>query len=288
MASNKNFGRQYRLACGPAGGEGFEIGEVTAETPVPLHIAFSLQKSDLTTQNTGKVTVWNMNKIHRSVLEQDDCVLSLRAGYGSRLNLIFAGIVSFVSTVMEGADRMTEIELVDNLIQLRDTYVSISYRGKVNWKIIVEDVAAQMGVVVSYSYNAEFVDIPNGYSYVGKAKNILDKACDCCGLTWSVQNGVLQIKKPGDVMNREVYVLSAETGMIGSPERVVVSDSDGTGKKQLGWDVEYLLNGAINIDDFVKLESQNVSGYFRVYSLQMQGDNISGDWLCKARLLEVK
>lgn len=288
MASVKNFDRQYRLACGPAGGDGFEIGEITPELPVPLHITFALQKTDLTTQNTGKVTIWNLNKIHRSVLEQDDCVLSLRAGYGTRLHLIFAGIVSFATTTIEGADRMTEIELVDNLVQIRDTYVTISYRGKVNWKTIIEDVAGQMGVVVSYSYNAEFVDIPNGYSYVGQGKNILDKGCECCGLTWSIQNGVLQIKKPGDVMNREVYILSADSGLIGTPERVVVSDSDSSGEKQMGWDVQYFLNGAINIDDYVRLESKEVTGYFRVYSLDIQGDNISGDWLCKARLLEVK
>ena len=51
---------------------------------------------------------------------------------------------------------------------------------------------------------------------------------------------------------------------------------------------EYLMNGAINIDDYVKLESELVKGYFRVYSLEIAGDNVSGDWTCRARLLEVK
>ena len=51
--------------------------------------------------------------------------------------------------------------------------------------------------------------------------------------------------------------------------------------------MEYFLNGAINIDDYVKLESDTVTGYFRVYSLEISGDNVSGDWICKARLLEV-
>lgn len=45
---------------------------------------------------------------------------------------------------------------------------------------------------------------------------------------------------------------------------------------------------AINIDDFVRVESETVKGYFRVYSLDIEGDNVSGDWKCKARLLEVK
>ena len=173
------------------------------------------------------------------------------------------------------------------LIEVRDTFVSIAYSGTVNWKVIMDDVAAQMGVAVTYAYNAKFADIPNGFSFVGKAKDIISKGCKCCGLAWSLQNGVMQIKRPGDVMSREVYVLSSESGLLGIPARVTEAESQGTIKAQVGWDVEYLLNGAIHIDDFVRLESNLVSGYFRVYSIEMTGDNVSGDWICKARLKEV-
>ncbi len=284
MQSLNNFDRQYRLSVGKAGGTGFEIGD----GDTPLHVNFSIQKSDLETQNTAKVTVWNLNKQHRAALNQKDCVVALKAGYGNRLSLIFSGIVSFASTTMDSADQKTDIEVVDNLVQIRDTYVSVSYRGAVSWRTIFDEIANQMGVAIAYSYNAKFVDIQNGFSYVGLAKNILKKGCDCCGLSWSLQNGVLQIKKPGDVMSKQVYLLNADSGLIGYPERVVIEDSESSGKKQYGWDVSYFLNGAIQIDDFVKLESKEVTGYFRVYSISIDGDNVTGDWMCKTRLLEVK
>ena len=287
MGGYDNFDRQYRLAAGPAGGAGFEVGETSKAQPVALHVNFSLQKSDLETQNTGRVTLWNLNPSQLAVLNEKDCVVSLKAGYGSKLALIFAGIVSYVSTTIDSADRKTEIEVIDNLVEIRDTYVSVSYNGTVNWKTIFDDVAAQMGVAVSYSYNAEFVDISNGFSFVGLARDIMTKGCKCCNLSWSIQNGVMQVKKPGDVMSREVYVLSPDTGLLGIPARVVITQDEATGKNTLGWDVEYFLNGAINIDDYVKLESETVIGYFRVYSLEISGDNVSGDWICKARLLEV-
>lgn len=287
MGGYDNFDRQYRLAAGPAGGAGFEVGETSKAQPVALHVNFSLQKSDLETQNTGRVTLWNLNPSQLAVLNEKDCVVSLKAGYGSKLALIFAGIVSYVSTTIDSADRKTEIEVIDNLVEIRDTYVSVSYNGTVNWKIIFDDVAAQMGVAVSYSYNAEFVDISNGFSFVGLARDIMTKGCKCCNLSWSIQNGVMQVKKPGDVMSRKVYVLSPDTGLLGIPARVVITQDEATGKNTLGWDVEYFLNGAINIDDYVKLESETVTGYFRVYSLEISGDNVSGDWICKARLLEV-
>lgn len=267
---------------------GFEIGETSKSQPVALHINFSLQKSDLETQNTGRVTVWNLNKQHLAALDEKDCVLSLKAGYGNRMPLIFAGIVSSATTTKDGADRKTEIEVVDNLVEIRDTYVTISYTGNVNWKTIMDDVANQMGVAVTYSYNATFADIPNGFSFVGQARDIMTKGCNCCGLVWSLQNGVMQVKKPGDTMSREVYVLSEDSGLLGIPARVTEAAAQESPTPEIGWDVEYFLNGAINIDDYVKLESEKVTGYFRVYSIEMSGDNVSGDWICKARLKEVK
>lgn len=202
--------------------------------------------------------------------------------------LIFAGIVTNCVTTHDGADRKTEIEVVDNLVEIRDTYVTISYVGTVNWKTIFDDVANQMGVAVTYSYNAEFADIANGFSFVGLARDIMTKGCACCGLVWSLQNGVMQVKKPGDVMSREVFVLSEDSGLLGIPARVTEANSETSDKTSIGWEVEFFLNGAIHIDDYVKLESKTVTGYFRVAKLTQAGDNISGDWTCTARLMEVQ
>lgn len=285
--STENFDRQYRLTIGKAGGTGSEIGETSKSQPVALHVNFSIQKTDLEAQNTGRITVWNLNKQHLAMLDKKDCALALKAGYGNRLALIFAGIVTNSTTSLDGADVKTEIEVVDNLVEVRDTYVTISYTGTVNWKTIMDDVANQMGVAVTYSYNAEFVDIPNGFSFVGQAKEIMNKGCKCCGLVWSLQNGVMQVKKPGDVMSKEVYILSADSGLLGIPARVTEAAAQGESEPEIGWDVEYFLNGAIHVDDYVKLESEKVSGYFRVYSIDITGDNVTGDWICKARLKEV-
>lgn len=287
MAGYMIFDREYRLSCGPAGKPGFEIGGASLSQPVPLHIAFSFEKSEEETQNTGKVSIWNLNAEHLAVVNEKDCCLVLKAGYGNVMPLIFTGIITHVETTQDGADMKTDVEVVDNRIEIRDTYVSVSYQGNVNWKTIMDDVAAQMGVAVTYSYNATFVDIPNGFSFIGLARDIMTKGCDCCGLTWSLQNGVMQVKKPKDTMSREVYLLSADSGLIGIPAQVTVSETESTGENEGGWDVEYFLNGAINVDDYVKLETKNLSGYFRVRSIQMDGDNVSGDWKCKARILEV-
>ena len=280
----KNFDRQYRMSAGPPGSVGFEIG---GTSPYALHISFSVQKQELESSNTAKVQVWNLNKQNLATLEAENCFLLLKAGYGNTLPVILSGTVSHTSTRKDGSDMLTEIEVVDGLMEVRDTWVSMSYAGLVNTKKILDDTAAQMGLTVTYSYNATFADIPNGFSFVGQAKNALSKACAVSGLEWSIQSGVLQIKKPGDVMNREVYVIGPETGLIEIPERVQISSSDDAGTPQMGYDLVYLLNGAIGVGDYVQVQSKYLTGFFRVYSLEIDGDNLSGAWQCKARVLEV-
>lgn len=280
-----NFDRQYRLSAGQAGQTGFQIGD---GHPVPLRISFSVQKSDLQSQNTAKVSIWNLNDQHLADLNKDDCIVSLRAGYGATMPLIFVGVVTYANTAQDGADRCTELELVDNRIEIRDTYATLSYSGTISTKTLMQDVAGEMGVAIVFSHDAVFTDLPNGYSYVGPARDVLTKACKSSDLVWSIHNGIIQVKRPGGVMSREVYVLSPDSGLVGIPKKVQVSSDDGTAAASHGWDVEFLMNAAINVDDYVKLESKLVTGFFRVYSLEIEGDTQGGVWQCTARLLEVK
>lgn len=272
------------MSAGKPGTVGFEIG---GTSPYALHISFTIQRQELESSNAAKIQVWNLNKQHLATLEEKDCHLTLKAGYGSTLPVILSGTVSHSSTKPDGANIMTEIEVVDGLAEIRDTWVSLSYAGKINTKKIIDDLAGQMGVTVTYSYNAEFTDIPNGFSFVGQARHALTKACAVSGLEWSIQNGVLQVKKPGDVMNKEVYVISPETGLISIPERVQISNSDSDGTPQVGYDIVYLMNGAAGPGDYVQVDSKYLKGFFRIYSLEIDGDNTGGAWQCKARVLEV-
>lgn len=275
-----NWDRQYRFSAGKAGSKGFEIGSGDR----PLHISFSVERADTESSNTAKISIWNLNPTHLAELNKKDCVCALRAGYGNVMPLVFTGVITFAKTQQDGSDMKTDIELVDNRIEVRDTYVSVCYKGKVNCKTIIQDVADQMGLAVSYSYNSKFKDIPNGFSCVGTASKALTKACDTSGLTWSINNGVLQVKRPKDTMSREVYELSAATGLIGTPAQVEISDD--ADDYENGWEVEFLLNAVITLDDYVYLNSKTVKGYFRVYSITIEGDNLEGSWSCTARLLE--
>lgn len=298
------FDRQVRLSIGEDGGSGFEIGAAAANG-IPLHIKFSVEKADVESPNTGKVTVWNLNRAHLAALEKQDCVVIIRAGYGGNLTQAFAGTVTHAATSKEGADQMTEIELADSMVELRDTNLSVSYADGTTTDLIVQDVARRMGLPVSCSAGALMMPtmLSKGFSFVGSSKNLLKRLARIDGNRWTIQDGVLQVTKPGEPVSLTCYELNAECGLIGLPKRVNLSAGGGsssggaaktTGEAsvksetaQLGWEITYLMNLAIGVNSYVHVTSRMVTGYFRVQKVSIEGDNYEGDWQCTATLLEI-
>lgn len=209
--AQENFIRRYLMKAGKMGHNGFQIGQTSTENPHALHISFSIEKSTSETANTAKVQIWNLSPANLSILDTKDCTIELQAGYANHIALILAGNVVTSSTEMDGADRMTEIEVVDGRVALRDTYISISRSGKVNSKEVFDQIAGEMGVSVVYSKGCKFKTLPHGFSYVGAAKTALKKLCKTCGLKWSIQNSVLQIRKPNEAITTRAYLLSTDT-----------------------------------------------------------------------------
>ncbi len=283
----RNFLRTYSMKCGAMGSSGFEIGNMSSPAETPLHISFSVEKSDAEAANTAKVQIWNLSDQNLKVLDTADCVLELKAGYGNNNALILVGNITHASTSMDGADRMTELEVVDGRVELRDCVLSISFDGAVDSREVYSYIAGQMGVAILFADGLEYKVLPNGFSFVGQARTALQKIAECCGHVWTMQNQILQITFPGHPVAAVGYVLNSNTGLIGTPKRIVIGSNKENEKALTGCEVEYLLNGAIGINDTVQLESSIASGYFRVHKVTFDGDNMEGDWICTAQLLEI-
>jgi len=294
------FDRQARVVIGEGGGPGFEIG-AAASNGIPIHIKFSFEKADVESPNTGKVTVWNLSKEHLNELEKQDCVVIVKAGYGDNITEAFKGTVTHASTSKEGADRMTEIELASNMVELRDTSFSVSYAEGTRTDVIYQEIAAQMGLPLSISPTAMAAPtlLSAGFSFVGSSKNLLNRLSRMDGINWTIQDGIIQLFKESEPISTNCYELNAGSGLIGMPKRVNISAGSGSSKggsetadsgsetAQLGWEVTYLMNLAIGVNSYVHISSEAVNGYFRVQKISIDGDNYEGDWLCKATVLEV-
>lgn len=280
-----NWIRAYQLSAGQVGEIGFGTNE--------LHIQFSVEKSDVASPNTEKISIWNLNPAHKAALEEKDCIVTLNAGYRGNTPMVLTGTVTNVVTEDDGADQKTTIDVLDGRKELRDSYVTLGYLQSTDSKLILQDAAGQMGLPITFSPGASFKPLES-YSYVGLAKNVLDKVCASNNLTWTIQNGVIQVTKPNEPISTVAHLISPQTGLIGSPKKLTQSEKNSgsaeenssKNKAQAGWEIRYFLNAAIGVNDLVQLQSKAASGIFRVKSVKMQGDNMAGDWICIAKVVE--
>ncbi len=291
----KNWDRQYRFVAGKPGAAGFEIGE--AVDGRALRIVFDLEKTDVESSNTGTIKIYNLNNEHVAMLKEKDCMITLKAGYGANIPLIFTGNITTENTSDDNPDRETEIQVADGRVAIRDTFVSVTYAGETLSQSIYNDVIGQMGITCVFSPKAQELlkafKLPNGFAYVGTAADCLTQLGAMCGLNWTIQNGVCQVLFPGDPITTQCFILDEYSGLVNIPKSITInaqtSTNEGATQEPLhGYEINYLLNGAIGVNDMIQLVSKKISGFFRIRNIKISGDNYGSTWICTAQIIEIK
>lgn len=300
------FRRTFRLVVGPAGGQGITIQP-------PMQIQFDVTKDSKEDPNVHSIRIYNLKESTRAALEKPDLRAHLYAGYEEESGgiLLAAGTVVDSFTRFDTPDVVTELAVVDGYGELRDSAVSLSYGAGANSATIIEAVALQMGLVLNMPRSLQSRTWDHGFSFYGPARQALHKLCRGSGVEWSVQNQTLQVVAVRGTTERSVVVLRADSGLIGSPDRVRESAREmdasaepGTAKKKKkrdrsvaativserqrrdGWRVRSLLLPWINPGDRVQMDSRQVQGLWRVESVSHNGDYQGGDWTTEMHLVE--
>lgn len=290
------FDRVYRLTVGVEGGEGVAI-EAKPKS-AGLNVSFDIAK-DLTTQtNKCHIKINNLSDATSKLMEREDSVCILEVGYSEDLGLrrIFVGEVTSAHSYYDGADKVTMLELSDGQKAIRDCVVTLSYADDVSRKKVIDDVAAEMGLLVTYAEGLLFTSFANGFSFIGAGRTCLDKVCTGTKMTWSIQNNVIQVIEDGGTTKMQALKLSPTSGLIGYPERLVKgpkkadlqkSDKQGKNEKKAGWAVKCLLQPTLNPGDLIYIESKVTSGWFKVESLHHRGEYLGQDWYTDMEIYEI-
>ncbi|MEE1122508.1 MAG: hypothetical protein UHU06_03025 [Acinetobacter pseudolwoffii] len=199
---------------------------------------------------------------------------------------------------------MTSLELADGTISLRDSYCSLSYAPNTSAKTIIQRCANEMGVPVVYGDDVgELESYKNGYSFIGQAKDALTEICNALGLSWSIQNNILNVILAGGTSTNRGLVFSPQSGLVGVPERIVQAEYKSNKsnpkktqkqkakkeklRKKAGWKINTLLVPSVNPADLVKVESKGITGWFRVEKVSHRGEYNGTNWGTTMELIEV-
>lgn len=278
-----NFDRFATVRIGQRGDKGFLIED--------LRVVFDITKSGEAIPNAGTIGIYNLAKFSRDKIRNIGDSIELEAGhrqdeYGGRL-VITADIVDIV-TERAGPDLVTLVRLGDGVEFLKNIKRSYSFKEGASVKDIIAKITGGEGITLKSLEGVVDAAFANGFSEMGPLGEILDKVVGKLGATWSFQNNELQILPKLGSNDSPIFLLSAQTGMLGVPTRDVDTTNITPAPQSAGWKVTAQLRPELGPGDRVEVVSKvtEASGLYHIKEVKHSGDSYQGDWSSTLRLRE--
>lgn len=246
-----------------------------------LRIKFSIDRTDQKAPNQSVVTVYNLNDDTRGKLQKKGVKLRLEAGYqSSGLQLIALADVRTVDQVREGEDWASVIKLGDGERSYRFAQVEESFAAGTPASAILVRLAGLGGIPIgnvtqkSGTLNQRF---ENGYTASGRWSTVFDRFVKSLHLSWSIQDGSIQVLAPGESLSVMVPLISPETGLVDSPEM-------GTPEKK-GQPALVTFKALVfpaRPGTRVQLKSRRYNGLVAIKKCKLEGDVRGAEWYTTA------
>ncbi len=248
-----------------------------------LRIKFDIKKSVFSNQNYCRVDITNLSQPTRNKITSDpSSLVKVRAGYvqnGGLVN-IGQGNISNVIHLLQNPDIVTTIYSKDGFNAISDNNISLSFKDGTTLNSVIDSIAKNLKLPVKYAEYNKAAIFKNGYSYLGSIPNALDQLGDQFDFNWSIQNDQLMIIPRGGSNKMNSVRLSAETGLIESPELIIKTKNlDLMNKNE--YRVTALLQPQLEAGDLIDIQSKVLTGTFIVKELIHIGDTRGNEWFTK-------
>lgn len=268
------FLRDYELVIG--------IGAQAVTIKPPFRIAFSADKSDKADLNKMTLKVYGLNEDKRRKLVRDSddkgedgktpttsnnqyFPLDLKIGYQDRIETIFRGSVDQAFSIREGAQFVTNLICMDGGHDFLRGFVSTSVTSKA---AAIDAALSTMPNTKKGKIGAQG-DITRPKVLVGNSMAVVSDMLDA-DQRWFIDDERLNILGGKEVVSSYVPVVSAETGLINTPE---------ADKKEVTFTT--FLNPSIKVGGLVRLISvtaPHLNGIYKVSLISYSGDFDGTDW----------
>lgn len=264
------YGRAYRITVGT-----LEID--SSKALVPLSVQFSVKKNLKPEPNKAEISIVNLKEDHRTQIDQAGSVpVKIEAGYKGHMSMLFLGDLRTSISVRNGPDFITSVASGDGEKAIRTARVNKSIKKGTPIDDVLKTAARAIGVsdgnlnqaVAQLKFSTVGSLFAEGTVLSGNAAREMTALCRSVGMSWSVQNGKLQLLPIGQALKAEAIKCSATTGMIGSPSV--------DNKNVLS--VRMLMAPDIEPGRLLVLDSLYLKGNYRIEETTHAGDYRGNDW----------
>lgn len=241
-----------------------------------LRFTFRVERSIQKAPNTAEISIWNLTKQTRALLQERDLLTILEAGYVGSRSTIFTGDLEYGTTTRDGTDWITSFQSADGGRQVAESRVNVSFKGGADIGTVLTRLASELGVGLGNAVEkarggairGSVTEFINGVVMSGKTYDQLEKVAKQMGFGVSIQDGQLQLLGPTETLKEQAILLTKRTGLVGSPE----AGERGRIKARS------LLQPDLVPGRLVRVESEEVTGFYRVDKAVFVGDTWGQDW----------
>lgn len=264
-------------------------------------ITFEVPFDDDMDMNTAEATVYNLKDSTITKLRKNDTI-TIEAGYGTDIGIICSGRISNISTKYNGLDKITTINIKDGPDLSSKSLENKTYVNGTKASYILRDLANTLGLAIAKFQVPNDVTYTEGYVVDGNITEAMATIATHCGIGVYVHKSKLYIRPitSGDDLR---FTLSADTGLLGSPEafsestEVTEEDMRYVSKSRMkavfgkwyiienGYKVTSLLQHRFQVASIVTLKSREINAKCRVKSGVHTFDN---DFRTELEMLEVE
>lgn len=263
------FLRDYELTIG--------IGSQAVVIKPPFRIVFSADKSDKADLNkmTLKIDGLNEDKRRRLVRDSDEkdapqsnnnyFPIDLKIGYQGKIETIFRGSIDQAFSAREGAQFVTTLICMDGGHDFMKGFVSTSVTSK---QATIDAVLKSMPNTARGKIGAQ-KDLGRPKVLVGNSMAVIQDMLDP-DQRWFIDDERLNILGGNEVVSGYIPVISAETGLINTPE---------ADKKQVT--LVTFLNPSVKVGGLFRLISTtapHLNGIYKSSLISYSGDFDGNDW----------
>lgn len=249
-----------------------------------LRMSLTVKKTLKKEPNTCELKIWNLSKDTRGWIKSKGAPVILSAGYEGAASVIFSGDARTVNHLGERPEWVTVVRCGDGERAYQFAEVAHAFGPGTRIADAIRTTAKALGVglgnleqaLASGAFRGNLTQFAHGYTTHGKAAAELDKLLRTVGLSWSIQNGRLQILGARSTAAGSAVLLSASTGLVGSPE-FVIPEKKGSAPVLT---FKAMLQPQIQCGGVVAIRSEAFpdGAQFRVETLTHKGDTHGTDW----------
>jgi hypothetical protein len=273
------FDRKVKLTIAPPIAGTFRTQPTqSAMVVTDLRVKFKIVKTLRKEPNHSNIEVYNLNETSRGQLQAKGARVWLEAGYGTTLAQLFVGDLRFIDHIKDGPDWVSKFELGDGERAYVHGRVNASFKKGTSKADILKKLVAQSGWEtgnVADFYASLGQKALSGHVAWGNANREIDRLLSSAGLTFSVQDGAVQILPLTGYTPQAAVLVDEDHGMVGAPE---FGSAPTKGKKRT-LKVKTLLNPQIlKPGQRILLKAKVHTGTLVIQKLEFDGDTFGSEW----------